>query len=57
MEGLKQSTLRCGDFADSTATVYYEFGEYSGLTCESRNPRVEVADNPIRVLATDHCIQ
>jgi hypothetical protein len=28
MESLRQSTFRCGDFADSSATVYYEFGMY-----------------------------
>jgi hypothetical protein len=57
MESLKQSTFRCGDFADSTATLYYEFKPYPGATCESRNPRLEVAGSHIAVLATTPCWQ
>jgi hypothetical protein len=58
VESLKQSTFRCGDFPDSKATLYYEFGEYPGTTCgDSRNPRVEVAGSHIRVLATVPCLQ
>jgi hypothetical protein len=56
MENLKQSTVQCGDFANSTATVYYEFGAYSGFTCERRQT-VEVAGNRIRILAAEPCIQ
>jgi hypothetical protein len=55
MESLKQSTLQCGDFADSTATVSYEFGAYTGFTCERRQ-RLEVAGNRIRILATEPCL-
>jgi hypothetical protein len=57
MESLKQSTFRCGDFADSTATVYYEFGEHPGTTCESRNLRLVVAGSHVRVLATTPCVE
>jgi hypothetical protein len=57
MESLKQSSLRCGDFADSNATVSYEFGEYATTTpCEYHNPRrVEIAGNRIRVLSPPLC--
>ena len=57
MESLKQSILRCGDFADSKATIYCEFGDYPGTTCESQNPRLEVAGSHIRVLAPGICVQ
>jgi hypothetical protein len=58
MESLKQSILRCGDFPDSNATVYYEFGNYERPGCESSGyPRVEVATNHVRVLATAPCVE
>jgi len=60
MESLKQSILRCGDFANSKATVYYEFGAYEdhpGDTCETRNPRVKVAGNHVRVSGAALCIR
>jgi hypothetical protein len=67
MESLQQSTLRCGDFADSKATLYYEFGDYPGTTaepsvhwhwtCDSQNPRLEVAGSHIRVFVPGMCVQ
>ena len=60
MESLQQSTLRCGDFPDSKATMYYEFGDYEdhpGDTCETRNPRVKVAGNHVRVSGAALCIR
>ena len=65
MESLKQSVFRCGDFADSNATVYYEFGEYPTAepsvhwhwTCDSQNPRLEVAGSHIRVFVPGMCVQ
>lgn len=59
LEALKQSTLRCGDFPDSKAIVYYEFGDYLNGPpgCEDRYPRVEVVGNRVRVLATIPCVE
>jgi hypothetical protein len=37
--------------------VYYDFKAYPGPFANPENPRVEVSDNHIRVLATYHCIQ
>jgi hypothetical protein len=52
MESLKQSSLRCGDFADSSATLDYRFDLYGLPGCRYRSPRVEVAGNRIRIVAT-----
>ena len=57
LRGLKQSALRCGDFPDSTTTVYYEFGDYSRPGCDDWYPRVEVAGSRVRILATVPCWQ
>jgi len=57
LEGLKQSTLRCGDFPDSRATVDYEFDDYIRPGCEGAYPRVEVAGSRVRILGAMPCIQ
>jgi hypothetical protein len=57
MESLKQSTFECGDFANSTATVYYEFGKYpTARPCEGGFTRVDVVGSHIRVLTTAACL-
>jgi hypothetical protein len=58
MESLKQSSLGCGDFADSSATVYYEFGKYpAARLCEHGFTRVDVVGSHIRVLTTAACLE
>ena len=50
MEALKQSTIRCGDFSDSRATIYYEFKLLSEeKNCRENNPHVEVLGNKVRI--------
>jgi hypothetical protein len=57
MESLKESTFRCGDFADSTATVSYEFGAYPAANrCEDGFTLVDVEGGHIRVLTTAACL-
>jgi hypothetical protein len=57
MESLKQSTFMCGDFADSNATLYYEFGEYpAARLCEGGFTRVDVVGSHIQVLTTAACL-
>jgi|GEM_PF-4702815 len=56
LEALKQSTIRCGDFPDSKATVYYEFGDYDRPGCDGP-PRVEVVGSHVRVLGTIPCVE
>jgi hypothetical protein len=50
LQSLKQSTLYCGDFANSSATVYYEFGVYHRPGCDLGNTRVEVFGNHVWIL-------
>lgn len=59
LEALKHSAVRCGDFPDSKATVYYEFGDnLNGPPgCQDGYPRVEVLGSRVRVLATLPCWQ
>ena len=57
LQSLKQSTVRCGDFPNSTTTVYYEFGDYTRPGCEDGYSRVEVAGSHIRILALVPCWQ
>ena len=57
LQSLRQSTLRCGDFPNSTATVYYEFGDYARPGCEDGYLRVEVAGSHVRILGTVPCWQ
>ena len=53
LEALKQSVLRCGDYPDSTANIYYEFGDYERPSCEGNGcPRLEVNGSRVRILAT-----
>jgi hypothetical protein len=55
LESLRLSTLRCGDFPDSTATVYYEFADYDRPSCEDGPPRVEVTGSHVRIMRTIPC--
>lgn len=57
LEAPKQLTVRCGDFPDSTATVYYEFDDYDRPGCKDGYPRLEVAGSHVRILAILPCVQ
>ena len=57
LKSLKQSTVLCGDFPNSTATVYYDFADYNRPACDSGYTRVEVAGSRVRVMTTPACIQ
>jgi hypothetical protein len=57
LQSLKESTVRCGDFPNSTTTVYYEFGDYYRPSCDPGYTRVEVAGSHVRVMATPACVQ
>jgi hypothetical protein len=57
LQSLKQSALRCGDFPNSTATVYYEFDNCNRPGCDTRCPRVEVFGSHVRVMASPACVE
>jgi hypothetical protein len=57
LQSLKKSNVRCGDFPNSNATLYYEFGDYYRPGCETGFTRVEVAGSHVHVMATLACVQ
>jgi hypothetical protein len=56
LEAAKHSTIRCGDFTNSTAILSYEFGEYTARSCNAGMPKVMVTGNRVLVQAPAPCI-
>jgi len=53
LQSLKQSTIRCGDFPDSTTTLYYEFVLFDNYSqCNNEYPRMEVIGSHVRIFQT-----
>jgi hypothetical protein len=57
LEAVKRSTIRCGDFANSKATLSYEFAEYTPQGCDGGPQRVEVTGNSVWVRRAPLCWQ
>lgn len=57
MDAFKQSTIRCGDFLDSRATIYYDFGFYDDGICDLQHFRLEQKEDHVRILAGPVCVE
>jgi hypothetical protein len=57
IDALKQSTIRCGDFHDSRAAIYYDFGFGENLKCDARLSRLEAIGDHIKILAAPECVE
>ena len=57
LDALKQSTIQCGDFPDSRATIYYNFGFDEDFECDVQHFRLEAIGDKIRILAPSVCVE